>query len=123
MSDALTLKANNVALPDGVIGLRMNNELLWSEGTGRAAENGLMVGSVVATKRTFSITWGVLSQAEYNALVAAVPVGFFAFYAKTYNNVLASMTAYSGGVNQGEYVGKAGGACYWKGVTVDVVER
>lgn len=123
MSDALTLKVNNVALPDGVTEFRMGSELLWSEGTGRAAENGLMVGSVVASKRTFTITWGVISQADLNAIIAAIPANFFTFYAKTYNNVLASVKAYRSTINCGDYVGKAGGACYWKGATVDIIER
>lgn len=123
MSAALELKVNGTALPDGVVGFSMNDELLWSEGTGRAAEDGLMVGSVVASKRTFTITWGVISQADYNAILGALPGGFFGFQARTYNNLLANVTAYRGAVSGGEYVGNAGGACYWKGVSVDIVER
>lgn len=123
MSDALTLKVDNVALPDGVTEFRMNDELLWSEGTGRSADSGLMVGSVVAAKRTFTITWGVVSQTELNAILAAIPANFFTFYAKTYNNVLASVRAYRGAISCGDYVGKAGGAAYWKGATVDIIER
>ena len=46
MADALTVKINGTALPEGVVEMKMDNELLWSEGTGRAAENGLLVGSV-----------------------------------------------------------------------------
>lgn len=123
MSSALDIKVNGSALPDGIVSLSMGSELLWSESTGRAAENGLMVGSVVASKRTFSIGWGVIDQAAYNAIMGMLPAGFFRFEARTYNNLLADMTAYRGAINGGEYLGKHGGKSWWRGVSVDIVER
>ena len=123
MADALTVKINGTALPEGVVEMKMDNELLWSEGTGRAAENGLLVGSVVAVKRTLSLTWGVLTQTQVNTLMAALPNGFFNLQVSTYNNTLVNMSAYHSAVNLGNYAGKAGNACYWKGFSVDFIER
>lgn len=118
----LSLTVNNTTLPGEVTEFRRGNELLWSEGTGRAANNGLMVGSVVANKQTFSIVWGVITQAQYEAIIAAFPSGFFTFRATEGSRVISNVTAYRSNIT-GEYLGAHGGVGYWKNVSVDLVER
>lgn len=64
---------NGVALASPV-SVSINDEIIWSSGTGRSA-SGLMSGDVVGNKRTFQISWGILTQTEYNA-IRHIPTGF-----------------------------------------------
>lgn len=119
---AISIEVAGTRLPEGLVSLSRGSELLWSEGTGRAAASGLMVGSVVAEKQTYTLTWGVIDQAAYNALIAAFPPGFFAFRVVNDGNVLADIMAYRSTVS-GEHIGTHGGKSWWRGVSVDIVER
>ena len=47
--------------------ISINNEIIWSSSTGRSA-SGLMTGDVIAEKRTFSIKWGIITEAERNLI-------------------------------------------------------
>ena len=70
-----------VELPSPIV-LEVNNELIWSSNTGRsigAGSAGLMVGDVIANKRTVHIEWGVLTNAEFNTIANNMPNGFFPF--------------------------------------------
>lgn len=118
---ALTLKAAGVTLPAGVVELRRNDEILWSEGTGRGADNGLMVGAIVAYKQTYSIRWGMLTEAEY-ATIRNLPGGFWNFTAKLGSATLANFSAYRGAV-AGEFVNTISGQNYWKNVSIDIIQR
>lgn len=65
---------NGVALASPV-SISNSDEIIWSSGTGRSA-NGQMSGDVVANKKTIQISWGILTQDEYNA-IRNIPSGFF----------------------------------------------
>lgn len=68
------ITVNGVALASPV-SISNSDEIIWSSGTGRSA-NGQMSGDVVANKKTIQISWGILTQDEYNA-IRNIPSGFF----------------------------------------------
>ena len=117
---ALALYAGGVHLPDPVE-VRRGDELLWSEGTGRGAEDGLLVGSVVAKKQTYTVRWGVIPWSDM-ATIRSIPQGFFRFQAMDGSEELADFTAYRSDV-QSTLLGTFGGVRYWKDVEVQFTER
>ena len=68
------ITVNGVALASPV-SISNSDEIIWSSGTGRSA-NGQMSGDVSANKKTIQISWGILTQDEYNA-IRNIPSGFF----------------------------------------------
>ena len=65
---------NGVALAS-TVSISNSDEIIWSSGTGRSA-NGQMSGDVIANKKTIQISWGILTQDEYNA-IRNIPSWFF----------------------------------------------
>lgn len=122
MAEAITVKVNGITLPSELVSLRRGDEILWSEGTGRSADNGLMVGSVVATKCTYTLEWGVITQDQYAQIISAIGAGFFNFQVITNGGTIANISAYRSNIS-GDYLGKFGGVAYWRGVTVEIIER
>ena len=125
---AITIKVNGTALPGEVVEIERGDELLWSDGTGRGAVNGLLVGSVVAAKQTWQIRWGVVTQAQNDA-IRAIPQGFFTLLVQDEPSniedepsILAYLSAYRSNIT-GSHVGTLGGASYWKDVEVQLIER
>ena len=116
------VKINNVTLPSSITALKRNDELLWSEGTGRAANSGLMVGSVVSKKMTYNITWGVLNQSEYNAIRNAFTDDFFNLKITLNGEVVCNASFYRGTITA-DVLQSLGNTNYWKGVAVDLVQR
>ena len=68
----ITVNGDALASP---VSISNSDEIIWSSGTGRSA-NGLMSGDVIANKKTIQISWGILTQDEYNA-IRNIPSGFF----------------------------------------------
>lgn len=68
------ITVNGVALASPV-SISNSDEIIWSSGTGRSA-NGQMSGDIIANKKTIQISWGILTQDEYNA-IRNIPSGFF----------------------------------------------
>nr|DAV42098.1 MAG TPA: hypothetical protein [Caudoviricetes sp.] len=64
---------NGVALASPV-SISSSDETIWSSGTGRSA-NGQMSGDVIATKRTFQVSWGILTKEEFT-VIRQIPNGF-----------------------------------------------
>lgn len=118
---SFSLTVNGTTLPTGVVEFKRGDELLWSEGTGRGASSGLLVGSVIAAKQTYSVKWGMLTHAQYTALRNAIPNGFFTFQATANGTTLANITAYRGAITE-TLVGTIT-ENYWKDVSVDFVQR
>lgn len=126
---AFTVKVNGTALPGEIIECRVGRELLWSEGTGRSADNGTLVGSVVSRKQTWTVTWGVITQAEYNA-ICAIPEGFFNLLITDGNTTLADITAYRSdiqayllGTFPNTRLNPLSGTRYWKNAEVQFTEQ
>lgn len=117
----LTIKVDGTALPGEVVEMKRGDETLWSDGTGRSADNGLMVGSVVASKQTWTVRWGIVTQTQYDR-IRAIPTGFFALLIQEGSSTLASITCYRSNVT-GEYLGVHGGTAYWRDAEVQFIER
>ena len=118
---ALTVKVNGTALPGELIELQPSDETLWSDGTGRSAENGLMVGSVVAKKQTWSAKWGVITLAQYSQ-IRNIPEGFFTLLIQDGSTTISNITAYRSPV-KGNIIGTFGGTTYVKDAEVQFIER
>jgi hypothetical protein len=64
------------------VSLKPSYETIWSEDTGRAqsgTNKAKMIGSVVASKRTYAIKWGILSYSEFEQVKNLLHSGFFYF--------------------------------------------
>lgn len=118
---ALTISVNGTQLPGEIVEIRRGDELLWSDGTGRGATDGLLVGSVVAKKQTWTIRWGVVTQTDYDS-IRGIPQGFFTLLVMDGLSTLFSGSAYRSNV-AAEHLGSFGGTTYWKGVEVQLTER
>ena len=116
---AVTITANGVALPSPVE-IQTGEEIIWSANTGRST-TGLMIGDVVAEKRTFSITWGVLTAAEYEVIRTNLRSGFHPF-TLTADGAEATVTAYRGTIT-GTLLGTYGGVTYYKDVTTSIIQQ
>ena len=117
----LEVKVNGTALPDGIVAIERGDEMLWSDGTGRSATTGQMVGSVVAKKQTWALRWGVVPQADYDS-IRAIPQGFFTLLVTAGGTQLASISAYRSNVT-GQYLGIHGSTGWWRDVEVQLIER
>ncbi len=122
MADALKVTLNNTVLPAEIVELTRNDELLWSEGTGRSATTGAMAGSVVAQKQTYTIKWGVITAAQYSAIRTAAAGGFIPLKIEVNGAVLANITVYRGAI-PGTLLGKFGNAVYYKDVSLELVQK
>lgn len=119
---AVEIRVGGALLPDGLVKMERGDELLWSEGTGRAASTGAMAGSIVARKRTLQLEWGPLTQEQYDALRAALDSsGFMAVTAKVNGAAVASGTFYRSNIT-GSLGAVAGGEAWWHEVSVQLVE-
>lgn len=119
---ALQLSVGSTVLPGGVVELTRGDEMLWSDGTGRGASDGLLVGSVVARKQHWGIRWGVIPQSDYDAIRNALPPRFVTFRVQIDGSTVAEIAAYRSEIN-GEFLGVHGGTPYWKDVEVELIER
>lgn len=117
---AQTLKAGGVTLPSPVE-IKSSEEVIWSSRTGRSAGSGKMIGDVIAEKKTVTITWGVLTEAEVEKIQAAMKAGFFTF--SLYDCGEVTITAYRGTLEKTHlgYIGD--GTYYYKSVSVSAIEQ
>lgn len=111
--------------------LKPSHELIWSEDTGRAQEGAnkaKMIGSVVAEKMSYQISWGVLPLSStdhnnYERILAKLPKGFFFF---GIGENLSDAKANAIKVYRSEIAGEimpVKSAIYYKGVSVTVIEQ
>lgn len=113
---SLTIKGNGVTLPSPV-SIQSNGELIWSENTGRSA-SGDLSGTALAEKQTFDITWGVLTQQEFETIRSALPKGFFPFQIGE-----QTLTVYRGPL-KGEQLGYIGdGIFYYRSASVSLIQK
>lgn len=108
--------------------LKRTDEQIWSENTGRETSSGaMMVGDSVAEKKTFAITWGILTEVQLNTIRTKMPRGFFTFKvtstgSNSSEQVLANIEAYRSNI-ESEYLGILDGTVYYKSASVEVIER
>lgn len=99
------------------VAISTGKEVIWSANTGRTA-SGRMVGTVLAEKETVTITWGVLTKAEFNSIEQKMPSGFIKI--KVFGDTLE---VYRGTLNA-EALGYIGdGIFYYRSASTDLVER
>lgn len=109
------------ALPSPVE-LRKSEEQIWSENTGRTVSSGAaMVGDSVAEKRTYSISWGIISQSELDQIRTRMKRGFFTFKVVR-GGVTEQFSAYRSNIET-EFLGEYGGVAYYKSASTEVVEQ
>lgn len=116
---AATITANGVTLPSPEE-IGTSEEIIWSSNTGRST-TGLMIGDVVAEKRTLNIRWGVLTAAEYDTVRANIRSGFHPF-TLTVDGVSATITSYRGAITA-TMLGTYGGVTYYRDAAVSVIQQ
>lgn len=120
---SVSVTVGGTSLPAGKItAIKRSDELLWSDGTGRAANSGLMTGTVVAKKQTYTLEFGPLTASEYATVRSVAGAGFVSLSITVGGATLASCTVYRGTIT-GELLGVLGGTTYYKGVQLELVER
>lgn len=114
------LKVGDIFLPSPVE-LSTDDELIWSEETGRVA-SGKMVGDVIAQKKTLSITWGILTEQEVSVIAQNLKSGFFPITFRD-NGTLVTIQTYRGTLAK-EHLGElSDGIYYYKSVTCELVQQ
>lgn len=116
---SISIKAGGVALPSPTE-LTAGSEIIWSANTGRTA-SGLMVGDVVAEKRTLTIRWGVLTMGELALLREKLVSGFFPL-TLTVDGDSVTVEGYRGALTH-ELLGTFGGVTYCRSAQVSVIQR
>ena len=116
---AVTVSANGVTLPSPEE-IGTSEEIVWSSNTGRST-TGLMIGDVVAEKRTLNIRWGVITAAEYDVIRTNIRSGFHPF-TLTVDGVSATITAYRGAVTA-TLLGTFGGVTWYRDAAVSIIQQ
>lgn len=101
-----------------------SEEIIWSANTGRSitpSDGALMMGDVVAQKKTFNIQWGILTQAEYNKIRTGLKAGFYPFTLVLGSEVI-TINAYRGTITA-ELLGAPDGKVYYRSAQVSVIQR
>ena len=116
---AEVLKAGNVQLPSPV-SISTNDELIWTADTGRLMD-GMMVGEVVAEKKTISLKWQFLTETEMLKIKNNM-TGFFSF---TFHDDGIDMTidVYRGTLAKERLPDVGDGIVRYRSVSVDVIQR
>ncbi len=113
------LRAGGKTLP-APVSISVSDQLIWSSDTGRVL-SGLMIGDVVAEKKTLSISWGVLEESEVALIGSKLTSGYFPLTFRD-GGVDLTIDAYRGTLSK-ELLGLYGGIYYYKDVKVEVVQR
>lgn len=99
-------------------------EIIWSANTGRSispTDGAIMIGDVVAQKKTFNITWGVLTLEEYNKIVNLIGTGFNPF-TLVLGSSSTTISSYRGTITA-ELLGAFGGEPYYRNASVSIIQR
>lgn len=117
---AEVFKANNVTLPSPTA-VSINDEIIWTAETGRLY-NGTMFGSVIAQKKTVSLTWEYLTAAEMLLIKNNCVGGFFPF-TFTDDGTTQTIQVYRGTLAKERLAPTGDGVVRYKKVTVDLIEQ
>jgi len=112
------VRAGNVTLPSP-IEIDRGDEIIWAENTGRST-SGMMIGDVIAEKKTFSIKWGILTIAEFNLINSALAAGFFSM-SLSLGSTTIQLTAYRSSITS--QIITAGSEIFYKDVSVQAIEQ
>lgn len=114
------LWAGSVTLP-APVAITVNDELIWSSDTGRTL-SGLMVGDVVAEKKTLNVQWGVLTEAELVLIKNTLTAGFFPISFRD-DGIEMTIESYRGTLSKEQLGWLGDGVFYYKSASVDIVQR
>lgn len=114
------IKAGGVELP-APITISAADEIIWSSSTGRTI-SGLMVGDIVAEKKTLDISWGLMTETDYLKIKNNMIAGFFPVVFHDDGDDL-TITSYRGTISK-EIIGRLDDGNFWyRSVTVQVVQQ
>ena len=114
-----SIKAGGVSLP-APTKVTSSDESIWSSNTGRTSA-GTMEGTLVATKLTVDVEWGVLTEAELCTIVNATGGKFFNLEVQD-NGAVKTVKVYRGTLKK-EQLGYIGdGTFYYKNASVSFIE-
>lgn len=109
-----------VVLPSPV-SISVNDEIIWTSDTGRTL-SGKMVGDPVAEKKTVSVKWGILTEAEMLLIKNTLTKGYFPISFHDDGTDL-TIESYRGTLSK-EHLGYIGdGTYYYKSATVEIIQR
>ncbi len=99
------------------VAISVGDEIIWSANAGRVS-SGLMLGTIIAEKKSVNISWGILTDAEARILERKIPAGFIKLH------ILGQLySVYRGTLNK-EALGYVGdGIFYYRSATTDIIER
>lgn len=118
MNDILV--AGGIALPPPVK-ISTTDEIIWSSATGRSA-SGLMIGDIVASKKTLNVEWGILRESELKIIKDQLIIGFFPITFRD-DGVDMTITAYRGTLTK-EHIGELTDGIYWyRNASVSIIQR
>lgn len=115
----ITISANGVTLPSPTE-LTTGDEIIWSANTGRST-TGMMIGDVIAQKKTFNIKWGALTLVQYNTIRNNIRSGFHPF-TLSIDGSNTTITSYRGTLT-GELLGTFGNETYYKSANVSIIQQ
>lgn len=114
------LWSGSVILP-APVSLSVNDELIWTSGTGRTL-SGYMVGDVVTEKKNVNIKWGYLTEAQIKTIKDTLVPGFFPVSFHD-DGVDITIESYRGTLSK-EHLGDIGDGTYWyRSASVDIIQR
>ena len=99
------------------VAISVGDEIIWSSNAGRVS-SGLMLGTMIAEKKTINISWGILTHAEVEILKKKIPAGFIKMH------ILGQLYSVYRGTLNNEVLGYVGdGILYYRSASTDIVER
>lgn len=116
----MILEANGVVLP-APVEIIINDEIIWSSSTGRAAD-GTMLGDVIANKKNISVKWGILEDYEVKKISQNIKPGFFKFKFKDEGEVI-EITCYRGTTSKTQLGELDDGIFYYRSVSSSMIQK
>lgn len=121
MAELTVITSNgNVELPAPTT-ISADSEIIWSSNTGRIS-TGKMIGDVIAEKEKFSITWGILTKAEYDLIKKALSAGFWPLIINV-DGEAYQINAYRGSLKRVSMGQLSDGIYYYRSASVELVEQ
>lgn len=114
------LSAGGVALP-APVKISTSDEIIWSSSTGRVA-SGIMVGDIVALKKTINVDWGILQEADIKLIKTNLIAGFFPVTFRD-DGIVITIPSYRGTLTK-EHIGRLTDGIYWyRSANVSIIQQ
>ncbi|MGN0480354.1 MAG: hypothetical protein ACI4EV_02150 [Lachnospiraceae bacterium] len=114
------ITAGGVVLPAPVT-LSVDDNIIWSSSTGRTLA-GLMVGDIVAEKKTLNITWGLMPEDSYLKIKNNMIAGFFPVKFHD-DGIDIVITTYRGTLSK-DIIGRLDDGLFWyRSISVQIIQQ